>query len=189
MNRLHRRYCASVEWRDLMVGEILPWALEEVDLDGPVLEIGPGPGLVTEALVRYGVADLTSIEIEPAAAEQLRARYGDRVRVETGDAATMPFPDASFSAVVCCTMLHHVPTAAAQDRILAEARRVLRPGGKMAGSDSRTNLSFRMFHIFDTHNPVDPFTFDGRLTAAGFEDVFVDPVEGRFRFRATVATA
>ena len=185
MNRWHRRYCASEEWRDLMVGEILPWALDGVDLDGPVLEIGPGPGLVTEALVRYGVAELTSLEIEPAAAESLRERYGKRVRVETGDAAAMPFPDASFTAVVCCTMLHHVPTAAGQDRVLTESRRVLLPGGMLAGSDSRTSFRFRMFHLFDTHNPVDPFTLDGRLAAAGFEDAFVDPVEGRFRFRAT----
>ncbi len=168
-----------------MVGEILPWALEGVDLEGPVLEIGPGPGLVTEALVRFGVADLTSMEIEPAAAELLRRRYGNRVRVETGDAAAMPFADASFSAVVCCTMLHHVPTAAAQDRVLAESRRVLCPGGTFAGSDSRTSLRFRLFHIFDTHNPVDPFTLAERLATAGFDDVFVDPVEGRFRFRAT----
>jgi SAM-dependent methyltransferase len=185
MNRLHQRYCASEEWRDLMVGEILPWALDGVDLDGPVLEIGPGPGLVTEALVRYGVVDLTSMEIEPEAAELLRQRYGDRVRIETGDAAAMPFPGASFSAVVCCTMLHHVPTVAGQNRILSEARRVLRPGGMIAGSDSRTNLRFRLFHIFDTHNPIDPSTFDERLSAAGFEDALVDPVEGRFRFRAT----
>lgn len=184
MNRLHQRYCASEEWRDLMVGEILPWALEGVDLDGPVLEIGPGPGLVTEALVRYGVADLTSMEIDPAAAESLRERYGERVRVETGDAAAMPFPDASFATVVCCTMLHHVPTAAAQDRVISESRRVLQPGGILAGSDSRTSFRFRMFHLFDTHNPVDPLTFAGRLAAAGFEDVFVDPVEGRFRFQA-----
>ncbi len=52
VNRFHQSYCASEKWRDLMVGEILPWVLEGVELDGPVLEIGPGPGLVTEALVR-----------------------------------------------------------------------------------------------------------------------------------------
>ncbi len=130
-----------------MVGEILPWVLEGVELGGPVLEIGPGPGLVTEALVRYGVADLTTLEIEPEAAQRLRRRYGKRVQVETGDAAAMPFPEASFAAVVCCTMLHHVPTPSIQDRVLAEARRVLRPGGTLAGSDSRTGLGFRLIHL------------------------------------------
>lgn len=186
MNRLHHRYCASDEWRDLMVGEVLPWVLDGVDLTGPVLEIGPGPGLVTEALVRYGVEDLTTLEIDAAAADSLRRRYEDRVAVETGDAAAMPFPDGRFATVVCCTMLHHVPTNADQDRVLSESRRVLRPGGVMAGSDSRTNLRFRLFHLFDTHNPVDPFTLEDRLLAAGFGRAHVDPVDGRFRFRATV---
>ncbi len=102
-----------------MVGEILPWVLDGVELNGPVLEIGPGPGLVTEALVRYGVTDLTTLEIEPEAAQRLRLRYGKRVQVETGDAAAMPFSEASFAAVVCCSMLHHVPTTNTQDRVLA----------------------------------------------------------------------
>ncbi len=184
VNRLHQRYCVSEKWRELMVGQILPWVLQDVDLDGPVLEIGPGPGLVTEALVRFGVSDLTTLEIEPESAERLRGRYGSRVRVETGDAAAMPFSDASFATVVCCTMLHHVPTSRAQDRVLTESRRVLRHGGVLAGSDSRTSLRFRLFHIFDVHNPVDPHSLPSRLTAAGFRDVLVEPVEGRFRFRA-----
>jgi len=184
MNWLHQRYCVSEKWREEMVDETLPWVLEEVGLDGPVLEIGPGPGLVTEALVRFGVADLTTLEIEPEPAERLRERYGSRVHVETGDTAAMPFPDASFAVVLCCTMLHHVPTNAAQDRVLVEARRVLRAGGVLAGSDSRASLGFRLFHLFDVHNPVDPHGFPGRLTAAGFHDVSVESVKDRFRFRA-----
>jgi ubiquinone/menaquinone biosynthesis C-methylase UbiE len=184
VNRLHQRYCASEKWREEMVGQTLPWVLEDVELDGPVLEIGPGPGLVTEALVRLGVADLTTLEIEPEAAEGLRRHFGARVRVEVGDAAAMPFSNASFVAVLCCTMLHHVPTREAQDQVLTESRRVLRSGGVLAGSDSRTSLGFRMFHVFDVHNPVDPRGFPERLTAAGFSDVAVDPLKDRFRFRA-----
>lgn len=184
VNRLHQRYCVSEKWRDEMVGETLPWVLEDMELDGPVLEIGPGPGLVTEALVEYGVTDLTTLEIEAEAAERLRRRYGTRVRVEVGDAADMPFSNASFAIVLCCTMLHHVPSRESQDRVLVESRRVLRRGGVLAGSDSRTSLSFRLFHIFDVHNPVDPDGFPERLIAAGFHDVSVDQVEDRFRFRA-----
>ncbi|NQV08200.1 class I SAM-dependent methyltransferase [bacterium] len=167
-----------------MVGKVLPWVLEGVDLSGPVLELGPGPGLVTEALVRYGVEDLTSLEIEPGAADRLRDRYGSRVRVMTGDATDMPFEAGAFSTIVCCTMLHHVPTVAAQNAVLGEAHRVIRPGGVMAGSDSRRNLRLWFFHTFDTYNPIDPADFTPRARAAGFADVEMETVDDTFRFRA-----
>lgn len=167
-----------------MVGEVLPWVLDRVDLDGPTLEIGPGPGLVTAALVRNGVDNLTTLEVEKAAADRLREHYGSHVTVVTGDASDMPLEDASFAAVVCCTMLHHVPTAEGQDALLNESMRVLRPGGVLAGSDSRTSPRLRLFHLFDTFNPIDPEALPLRLEAAGFARVAVDAVEGRFRFRA-----
>jgi ubiquinone/menaquinone biosynthesis C-methylase UbiE len=188
MNKVHQIYCDSARWRDEMVGRILPWVLDGIDLDGPVLEIGPGPGLVTEALVQFGVEDLTSLEIEPEAAERLRDLYDSRVRVETGDASSMPFDDASFATVVCCTMLHHVPTVDAQDAVLAESRRVLTPGGVIAGSDSITSMRFRLFHLFDVHNPVDPASLPDRLRAAGFDHIEVEPAKGSFRFRAITPT-
>ncbi len=170
-----------------MADEVLPWVLADVAMRGPVLEVGPGPGIVTEALLRYGVQDLTTLEIEPGAAERLQSRFGDRVEVATGDGADMPLPNAVFGTVVCCTMLHHVPTDDGQDAVLREAFRVLRPRGILAGSDSRTSLRMRIFHIRDVFNPVSPGGLAKRLRVAGFGDVQVDATEGRFRFRAVKA--
>jgi SAM-dependent methyltransferase len=131
---------------------------------------------------------LTALEVDATAATALQNRLNDAgLRVVHGDGAAMPFADSSFSSVVSLTMLHHVPTRALQDRLLAEARRVLRPGGVFAGFDGVGSFLFRLIHIGDTYNPVDPDTLERRLQAAGFADVVVERWWGRFRFRATRA--
>lgn len=100
-------------------------------------------------------------------------------------ATAVPLPDASFDVVLCFTVLHHLPDATAQDQLLAEARRVLRPGGTFAGSDSRWGPLFALAHVRDTMTPADPTTFAERLRAAGFGDVSVDVGRHALRFRGT----
>ena len=184
MNRFHRWYCRTEAWRRTVHDRLMPWVLADVELGERVLEVGPGPGLTTDVL-RGRVVHLTSIEIDPALARALRARLpGTGVTVVEGDATAMPFDDASFSGGVACTMLHHVPTAALQDRLLAEVRRVLRPGAWFVGSDSTPGALFRLAHLFDTMTLVDHEGFAARLQGAGFRDVRVDRGPGAFRFRA-----
>ena len=102
-----------------------------------------------------------------------------------GDATAMPFEDGSFSGVLCFTMLHHLPSDELQDRAFAEAHRVLRPGGVFAGTDSiGTGALFKLIHVGDTLNPIDPDSLPGRLERAGFDDVRVSTSESSFRFRA-----
>ncbi len=48
MNRLHRWYCKSGHWKRAVEGQILPWALDGIDLGESVLEVGPGPGVTTD---------------------------------------------------------------------------------------------------------------------------------------------
>jgi SAM-dependent methyltransferase len=73
--------------------------------------------------------------------------------------------------VVTFTMLHHVPTRALQDRVLAEAFRVLRPGGVFLGSDSLASDGLHHFHEGDIYNPVEPAAFLTRLQTAGFAEI------------------
>jgi len=184
MNRVHRWYCRSERWRRTVGDRLLPWVLRGVDLGDDVLEIGPGPGLTTDVL-RRRVARLTSVEVDARLAASLAARLaGTNVAVLHGDATQLALPDARFSGAIACTMLHHVPSPALQDRLLAEVRRVLRPGGVFAGSDSTTSALFRLVHLGDTLVPVDPGGFAARLEAAGFGDVRVETAGRSFRFAA-----
>jgi SAM-dependent methyltransferase len=183
MNLLHRWVCSSSPWKKIMGGRILPWALEGLELGPNVLEVGPGYGAVTELLCSR-VDYLTCVEIDCGLAEKLRLRTRcENLTVLCESATDMSFRDSAFDGVVCFTMLHHVPSAALQDQLLAEVARVLRPGGVFAGTDSRYSSFFGLLHLFDTMVVVDPCSFSDRLRAAGFEDIQVDIAQGMFRFR------
>lgn len=184
MNAVHRWLCRSDGWATRMRTLVLPWAMREIPLDGEVLELGPGYGITSRWLLDRG-ARLTAIEVDPTLAADLRTEFAGQVDVREGDGAELPLADGTFDAVVCFTMLHHVPSPALQDKLFAEAARVLRPGGVFAGSDSRLTLRFRLLHIRDTMIPVDPDALPDRLRAAGFRDPEVELGGRSFRFRAT----
>jgi len=115
------------------------------------------------------VRRLVAVEAEPPAAARLAERFaGTNVEVATGDAAALDYPDSSFDTVAAFTMLHHVPTRPQQDKVLAEAFRVLRPGGTFLGSDSLPSDGLHQFHEGDTYNPVEPAAFLIRLQTTGF---------------------
>lgn len=172
-----------------MEESLLPWVVRDADLGDDVLEVGPGPGLTTD-LLRKRVPKLTAIEIDDDLASKLDGRLlGTNVEVVHGDATEMPLTDDRFSAAVCFTMLHHVPSKELQDRVLSEVHRVLRPGGVFVGSDSTPSVVFKLAHLFDTMVLVDPDTFSQRLERAGFEEVKVGRGKGAFRFRAVKPAA
>jgi ubiquinone/menaquinone biosynthesis C-methylase UbiE len=98
---------------------------------GRTLELGIGGGL---NLAFYDPAKVTAVVgVDPSA--ELRARVAEAPRPEglavevlEGTAEALPFEAASFDSVVCTFTLCSVHTPA---RALAEARRVLKPGGRL----------------------------------------------------------
>ena len=182
MNRFHRWYCRSARWQRTVEDQLLPWVLRDADLGDRVLEVGPGPGVTTAVIARQH-PHVTAVEIDPELADSLRRRLAG-VEVVNADATAMPLGDAGFSGALCCTMLHHVPSAELQDRLFAEVHRVLAPGATFAGSDSLPGPLFRAAHLFDTMVPVDPASLPDRLRRAGFEDVKVSVARHQLRFRA-----
>ena len=168
MNENHAKVCTSPEWADYIQATVLPAVTRDVDLGDRMLEIGPGPGAATEWL-RSRVTGLTAIEVDEAAAALLADRYaGSNVEIVTGSAGALSYPADSFDSVGCFTMLHHVPTLALQNKLLAEALRVLRPGGVLLGSDSLPSNGLHHFHADDIYNPIDPASLISRLQTVGF---------------------
>jgi SAM-dependent methyltransferase len=188
MNLLHRKLCSSAKWAETVAGRLSGW-LARHELGDDVLEIGPGFGATTRVLLDV-VPKLTVLEIDPASARLLRTEFGERVDVYEGSGAEMPFETGRFSAVVCFTMLHHVPTKALQDAIFAESARVLRPGGTFCGTDSQLSFRFRLLHVGDTMNVIDAGTLPERLEKAGFHQVTVrHQSKKRIEFSAKVSAA
>ncbi len=183
MNEHHAKLLGSPEWAAVIQERILPAIAHGVDLGDDMLEIGPGPGAATEWL-RHRVRRLVAVELDPAAAAALGQRFaGTNVEAVAGDATALPYPDESFDSVGMFTMLHHVPTRALQDAILAGALRALRPGGTLIGSDSLPSDQLHHFHEGDTYNPVDPAGLLTRLQTIGYGEITITVGQG-LMFRA-----
>jgi ubiquinone/menaquinone biosynthesis C-methylase UbiE len=184
MNRFETWFCGSPFWRHVTQRQLLPWLLEGSNLGAHVLELGPGPGAATKELSRHA-ARVTSLEYDHAFAANLAARVvGSNTSVIQGDAASLPFPDKTFSSAIAILMLHHLRSKELQDRAFAEVFRVLRPGGVFLALDIQDGWLHRGVHIRSTFVPVAPATVSARLTAVGFSSVTIALRRGGFRIRA-----
>ena len=96
---------------------------------GTVLEVAAGTGLVTVALAR-SAGEVVATDYAEAMVVRLRERLRDsgltNVRCEQADIYALPYPQASFDAIVAANVLHLVPDLAAA---LAALKAVLKPGG------------------------------------------------------------
>jgi SAM-dependent methyltransferase len=103
--------------------------------DDTVLDVACGPGLVVGAFARVA-RHATGIDVTPAMlarARELAAGAGlCNVAFAEGDVARLPWADGAFSVVVSRFAFHHLERPAA---VLAEMRRVCRPGGRVVVCD------------------------------------------------------
>lgn len=150
MSKLEQVVCRSAAWRWLAREVILPWALQREVLTGEVLELGSGSGAMAQGILeRFPDVRLTATDYDPAMVDAARRRlagFGERARVERADATALGYPAASFDAVVSFIMLHHV---LAWEDAIAEALRVLRPGGVLVGYDLLAHPVARAAHVID----------------------------------------
>jgi len=112
----------------------LAW-LEPLDPEMIVLDVACGAAHTVEQTaphVRQVVGlDLTRTLLE-LGADRLREAGITNVLLQEGNAAELPFLDASFDLVACRAALHHVPDPGA---VVAEMARVCRPGGRVVTAD------------------------------------------------------
>jgi len=113
----------------------------QVPSGGSILEVAPGPGYLAIEMAKLGDYRVTGLDISQSfvriASENARAA-GVRIDFRHGDAAHMPFPDASFDFVVCTAAFKNFtdPVGA-----INEIHRVLKPGGKASIFDLRKDAS------------------------------------------------
>jgi SAM-dependent methyltransferase len=123
-------------------------ALALPDLHGPVLELGSGAGFMGNF-----IEDLITSEVFPTP--------GARVVL---DGARLPFGDSALRAVVMTDVFHHIP---APRSFLAEARRALKPGGRIVMVEPWvtpwSRFVYRNFH----HEPFEPDAVAWEFPPAG----------------------
>jgi ubiquinone/menaquinone biosynthesis C-methylase UbiE len=122
------------------------------DLAGRVLEIGCGTGNMFEY---YGTgARVEGVEPEAdflAIAVTKAGPYGGRVRATAGDGMKLAFEDGAFDAVVLGLVLCSVPSV---ESVLAEAFRVLRPGGQLRALEHVRSEAPVAGALMDAVNPL-----------------------------------
>lgn len=101
---------------------------------GKCLEVGAGTGVIANALSKVGHKVVTT-DISPNMVGEMRKKG---INAIVCDAEKLPFPDASFDTVLGSEMLYYLDKP---EKFLAEARRVLRPGGILLLSSANKRVA------------------------------------------------
>lgn len=117
-------------------GRLLDRLLADTSPNGElkVVDVGAGTGTLAIALAGRG-AEVTAVEPDVTVLARARGKAGaHRVHWREGRADRLPVDDATVDRVVCSLVLHHLSDDT-KLRALCEARRVLRPGGRLHIAD------------------------------------------------------
>jgi arsenite methyltransferase len=142
--------CVAIGYHSSRRGKFVVWSRLLDDLrwsgDEQVLDLGCGRGAVLILAAHhlttgraFGVDLWTAGQSGNTPAATMRnaavEQVADRVEVITADMTQLPCPDATFDLVLSNCAVHNVGTPAAVDRVVDEAVRVLRPGGRLMIAD------------------------------------------------------
>src|SRR5262245_37642567 len=145
--------CLGFYLHTTLRGKFVEWGrlLDELALRGDerILDMGCGRGAVLLMAAQrlttgraVGVDLWRSVDQSGNAIEKTRANavaegVESRVELHTGDMTAMPFEDKSFDVIVSSLAIHNIPSSDGRAKAVAEAIRVLRPGGRLMICDIR----------------------------------------------------
>lgn len=137
-----------------------------------VLDAGCGNGGLIDGLSRKAEIRAFGVDISPKMIEVCRAGF-PHVDFRESVAEALPFEDGVMDIVIICCALHHL---AEPEKFFAEARRVLRPGGRLVVGEiwlPPLAKQFMQYIVFPIHNAGDNALFTRRslanlFTANGF---------------------
>ncbi len=182
----------QIIWGDGFLSPGGPQAVREItdgiDLAGKrVLDIGCGVGGLDQVLVELGAAHVTAVDVAAPLIGLARRRVADsRITFEvTEPEQLLPFADASFDVVFTKDAWLHVLDKRA---LLREVRRVLKPGGRLAGGDWMKGpepFSADMLYFIELEGiPYHPTTladYGSMLHELGFEQVKLQDINSWYR--------
>ena len=142
-----------------------------------VLDLGCGTGTLLRSLACEPEATLVGLDADDRALLLAAASLSaSKVSLTKGLAEHLPFPDDCFDLVVSSLFFHHLSTATKQ-KVLAEAARVLHPGGRLLVADwgkadtissAAGFLLVRLLDGFDTTRDSASGAMPGLIAKCGF---------------------
>ena len=162
-----------------------PTALAELKPGQVVLDLGSGGGIDVLLSARrvapggkaYGL-DMTD-EMLALANENKRQAGVENVEFLKGEIERIPLPDCSVDVIISNCVIN---LSADKDKVLAEAFRVLKPGGRLAVSDVVTRGEIPpeirknvLLWVGCVAGALEEHEYKTKLTAAGFEQVGIEP--------------
>lgn len=98
-----------------------------------ILDVGCGTGYLIDLLQKQKEAEYYGLDLSPEMLKMAKAKFDDKVTLTEGCADKLPYADDTFDVVTCIQSFHHYPYAR---KAMAEAYRVLKPGGLYILSDT-----------------------------------------------------